>query len=115
MTGVPEDLLTCAYLLSDVLGKVNTDTFTYEELNTFTDQYIGGLSFAIQPYTSYRDMNDFRNYFKVTAKVLEHNEDRLFELLEALALTSHVGTRPASRKSWKKSRRVGMHCFSHEA
>ena len=69
MTGVPEDLLTCAYLLSDVLGKVNTDTFTYEELNTFTDQYIGGLSFAIQPYTSYRDMNDFRNYFKVTAKV----------------------------------------------
>ena len=29
--------------------------------------------------------------FKVTAKVLEHNEDRLFELLEALALTSHVG------------------------
>lgn len=91
MTGVPEDLLTCAYLLSDVLGKVNTDTFTYEELNTFTDQYIGGLSFAIQPYTSYRDMNDFRNYFKVTAKVLEHNEDRLFELLEALALTSHVG------------------------
>jgi Zn-dependent M16 (insulinase) family peptidase len=90
MTGVPEDLLCCAYLLSDVLGKVDTDKFTYQELNTFTDQYIGGLAFAVQPYTAYDNADSYKNYFKVTAKVLEKNENRLFELLQALALTSHV-------------------------
>ena len=68
MTGVPEDFSHAHICFLTSSERYNTDTFTYEELNTFTDQYIGGLSFAIQPYTSYRDMNDFRNYFKVTAK-----------------------------------------------
>ena len=98
MTGVPEDKLCCAYLLSDVLGKVDTDRFTYQELNTFTDKYIGGLAFAIQPYTAYDNTDHYRNYFKVTAKVLEKNEDKLFELLRALALTSHIMDRKRLRE-----------------
>ncbi|MCH3951131.1 MAG: insulinase family protein [Acidaminococcus sp.] len=98
MTGVPEELLCYAYLLSDVLGKVNTDDFTYEELNTYTDRYIGGLSFAVQPYTFYKDTNTYRNYFKVSAKVLEKNEDKLFTLLSSLALRSHVDDKKRLRE-----------------
>lgn len=93
MTGVPEEMLCYAYLLSDVLGKVDTDDFTYSELNTYSDSYIGGLSFAVQPYTAYDNTNLYRNYFKLSAKVLESNEDKLFTLLESLSLRSHVGDR----------------------
>ena len=90
MTGVPGDLLCYAYLLTDVLGKVDTDDYTYEELTTMADNYLGGLNFEVRPYTNYDDTNTYRNVFKVSAKVLSKNEDKLFDILTSIALRSHV-------------------------
>lgn len=90
LTGVPEDLLCYAYLLTDVLGKVDTDDYSYEELTTLADLYLGGLNFEVKPYTCYNDTNTYRNVFKVSAKVLEKNEDKLFEILSSIALRSHL-------------------------
>lgn len=91
MTGVPDDLLCYAYLLTDVLGKVDTDDYSYEELTTLADLYLGGLNFEVKPYALYNDTNNYHNVFKVSAKVLEKNEDKLFDILGSIALRSHVG------------------------
>lgn len=90
LTGLPEDLLCYAYLLTDVLGKVDTDDYTYQELTTLADNYLGGLNFEVRPYTVYNDTNTYKNVFKVSAKVLEKNEDKLFAILTSIALRSHV-------------------------
>ena len=90
MTGVPGDLLCYAYLLTDVLGKVDTDDYTYQELTTLADNYLGGLNFEVRPYTVYNDTDTYQNVFKVSAKVLAKNEDKLFDILSSIALRSHL-------------------------
>lgn len=90
-TGIPEDLLCYGYLLTDVLGKVDTDDYTYEELTTLSDIYLGGLNFELKPYAQYNNTNSYRNVFKVSAKVLEKNEEMLFKILSSIALRSHIG------------------------
>lgn len=90
LTGLPEEQLCYAYLLTDVLGKVDTDDYTYQELSTLSDLYLGGLDFEVRAFSQYTDLNTYTNVFKVSAKVLEQNEEHLFDLLTSIALRSHL-------------------------
>ena len=45
MTGISPELLPYCNLLSDVLGKLNTEEYSYAELAKYTDMYTGGISF----------------------------------------------------------------------
>lgn len=68
LTGIDKDLLPYCYLLSDVLGKFNTDKYTYQELATASNKYTGGVSFQMHAYSAADDANDYTIKFTVQAK-----------------------------------------------
>ena len=83
LTGIDKDLLPYCYLLSDVLGKFNTDKYTYQELATAS-------SFQMHAYSAADDANDYTIKFTVQAKALTANLDKLFDILQAVALGSKI-------------------------
>ena len=90
LTGIDKDLLPYCYLLSDVLGKFNTDKYTYQELATASNKYTGGVSFQMHAYSAADDANDYTIKFTVQAKALTANLDKLFDILQAVALGSKI-------------------------
>lgn len=90
LTGIDKDLLPYCYLLSDVLGKFNTDKYTYQELATASNKYTGGFSFQMHAYSAADDANDYTIKFTVQAKALTANLDKLFDILQAVALGSKI-------------------------
>ena len=88
MTGITPELLPYAYLLSDILGKVDTKDFTYQELPTYANKYTGGITFAVEPNSHCYDANKYNIQFVATGKVLEHNLSKLLSIFTNIALTS---------------------------
>ncbi len=88
ISGIPAQLIPYAYLFIDVLGKVNTKDFTYQELSTYTNTYTGGVSFNISVWPSYVQPGQYDIRLAAKAKVLSSNLAKLFTLLSNLALTS---------------------------
>lgn len=88
MSGVSGSDLPYMFLFSDVLGKMNTRDFTYQDLSTFTNMYTGGISFQIVTYMLQDDVNKYSIRFNVGGKVLEEKLDKLFKIMENVALTT---------------------------
>jgi len=88
MTGIDKELLPYVYLLSDVLGKMNTRDFSYQELSTYTNKYTGGIGFQAAASSNCDDMSKYTFNFSLTAKVLEQNLSNLFKILENITLTT---------------------------
>lgn len=90
LSGIDAELLPYCYLLSDVLGKFDTDKYTYQELATASNKYTGGVAFQLHSYSKADDANDYTIKFTVQAKALTANLDKLFEILRAVALGSKI-------------------------
>ncbi len=90
LTGVEKKLLPYCYLLSDVLGKFNTDKYTYQELATASNKYTGGVAFQLHTYSDTDDVNRYTIKFILKTKVLTANLNRLFDILQAVALGSKI-------------------------
>lgn len=90
LTGIDSKLLPYCYLLSDVLGKFNTDKYTYQELSTATNKYTGGVAFQLHAYSAAADANAYTIKFTVQAKALTANLDKLFTILGSVATGSKI-------------------------
>ena len=93
LSGINNELLPYAYLLSDVLGKVDTKDFTYQTLATATNKDTGGIGFQLSAYSKHDNSDDYSICFAVQAKVLTAKIDKLFEILRNVALTSNFDNR----------------------
>ena len=100
LTGIDKDLLPYCYLLSDVLGKFNTDKYTYQELATASNKYTGGVSFQMHAYSDEVktdwDSSFFSrgqivactrlaSYFSTAARVNEQDQFSYYEFLKELS------------------------------
>ena len=90
ITGVESRLLPSCYLLTDILGKFNTESFTYEELATNSIMYTGGIAFNTHALSDSNDADVYKINFSVKAKALMENLPKLFEILKAVALESKL-------------------------
>ncbi len=86
MTGITPELLPYCNLLSDVLGKLNTDEYSYADLAKFTDMYTGGISFQMEALSKNNDCNDYTVKFSLAAKCLTAKLPELFKILKAMTL-----------------------------
>ncbi|MEG0970139.1 MAG: insulinase family protein [Acidaminococcaceae bacterium] len=89
LTGLPAKLLPYAYLLSDLLGKLDTKDFTFQELATNTNKYTGGIGFQLSAYSSQTNADDYSLQFGLQTKALTHNLEQLFFLLENIATSTN--------------------------
>jgi len=79
---IPEEKIPYAALLSGIVGKMDTEKFSYESLNKHIDLYTGGI---------YADIDDFEgNGIKpslcINGKCIERNEDKIFDLFNEVTV-----------------------------
>lgn len=90
ITSVPTDKLKLCFLLTDVLGKFDTKRYTYQEIATNSIMYTGGVSFNVRAVSAAEDADDYRIYFSMKSKAMMENLDKMYDILEAVALESKL-------------------------
>lgn len=93
MTGISPELLPYCNLLSDVLGKMNTDEYSYAELAKYTDMYTGGIAFQMEALSTESNCNDYSVKFSLSAKCLTAKLPELFKILKAMTLHTQFDNR----------------------
>ena len=86
VTGLDPAFLPYCSLLSDVLGKLDTDTCTYAELSKYTDMYTGGIDLNFVAMGQDGDPDQYTLSFVVKAECLTRNLPELFRILRAFTL-----------------------------
>jgi Zn-dependent M16 (insulinase) family peptidase len=89
VTGIAPDLLPYCNLLSDVLGRMDTDEYTYAELSKYTSMYTGGVSYELHAMSAPDDCNEYQILFNLRSKALTVQVPKLFKILTALTLHMH--------------------------
>ncbi len=73
--------LPYAYLLTSLLGAMNTETHDYREIAKLSHTYTGGLSSAVLAYENCKDDNDYVPVLVMRGKALNSRIDKLTELM----------------------------------
>ncbi len=88
---VPQEDISYAYLLSELLGKVSTSKRDYGELANLVNLHTGGISYDAIAYTDAVDADAYYPKFKIKAKALASKIPELFSILTEV-LTKSVFT-----------------------
>ncbi|MBR4383832.1 MAG: insulinase family protein [Selenomonadaceae bacterium] len=81
---IPQDKIFYAFLLSELLGNVDTKKHSYEELSVLTHLHIGGCSANMRAVSEKDRPNSFLPRLKVNVKALE---SKLVEMTDIMAET----------------------------
>lgn len=71
-------------LLSDVIGKIGTKKFTYDEVSQEIDLCIGDIKFAIQIFSDYNKTGIFYPKFTVKIRVLTSKIEEAFDVVKEI-------------------------------
>ena len=85
---VPQEDIPYAFLLSELIGNVDTEQSTYAELANRKNLHTGGITYDIVTYTRNNEPDSNTPKFKVKAKVLREKLPKLLELLQEILTTS---------------------------
>ena len=87
---LPQDLIPYAKLLSSVLGKLNTENYTYGELDNALNIHTGGFSTYLTEYLQNHSDNEMLPKFVVYSKATVEKADKMFELINEVVLHSKL-------------------------
>lgn len=77
---LPQEMIPYASLLSNVIGIMSTEKYTYGELNRFQNNNTGGFNTYLTSYLENQDDNRLIPKFVVSTKAMNNKLDKLFEL-----------------------------------
>ena len=81
-SAVPQELLPYTGLLTDLLGKLDTENYSYRELPTVKNQVYGGFSLHNNIYNI--DASAFRSFVTVKEKLLREDLDAAISMTEEI-------------------------------
>lgn len=81
LSGLTEEDIPYAILLSTLLRSLSTTKHSYGELARLSNAYTGGMSFAVNGYGKVEDTNAYLPGLTVRAKALTAKADKLLDLL----------------------------------
>lgn len=84
--GIPADDIPYVYLLSDILGDIDTKKHSYSELSSLIDLYTGGIDYAVTAYSNAEDTTQYTPVFRIKAKSLSKNVPKVIKLLKEITL-----------------------------
>lgn len=90
ITDIPAKQLPLCYLLTDILGKFNTERYSYEDLATNSIMYTGGITFNVRAISAAEDADSYHIYFSTKAKCLQDKLPQTLDILQAIALESKL-------------------------
>ena len=79
---VPCELVSYAGLLAGLIGKIDTENYSYEELSNEININTGGIYSSIDIYPNSKKVDEFVPTFKVKSKSMIDKSPKLFELLK---------------------------------
>lgn len=88
MRVLPTELIPYASLLSDILGMMNTEKYSFGDLNRNLNIHTGEFFTAIRTYLENNDDNKMIPKFIVSSKIMNSKTDKLFELSQEVILKS---------------------------
>ncbi|MCK4699563.1 MAG: hypothetical protein KAT38_04500, partial [Bacteroidales bacterium] len=77
---LPQDLVPYASLLSSILGKLNTENYTFGELDNALNIHTGGFYTTTNTFLENKSDNNLLPKFVITSKATTAKADKLFEL-----------------------------------
>lgn len=77
-----QEQILYAHLLKEILGRINTDKYTYQELAKHINTDTGGISFNLNTCSDKDDADMYNPKFAVGAKVLVRNIGKLSDLVK---------------------------------
>jgi Zn-dependent M16 (insulinase) family peptidase len=80
MRVLPQDLIPYAALLSNLYGTLNTENYTYGDLNKALNIHTGGFYTSLKSYTGNMEDANLIPKFAVTSKAMNNKLDKLFGL-----------------------------------
>jgi len=93
MNTLPKELIPYASLLSNILTSLNTEKYTYGELNQLLNINTGGFYTSLNTYLESQDDNKMIAKFGVSSKVINTGSTKMFELVaEILNHTKYIDT-----------------------
>lgn len=87
---IPEELIPYLGLLKAVLGKVDTEHYTYGEFSTELNLHTGGISCGVNAYESVQDSGSYMAAFDVRTKALYEELEVAFKMIKEMLLTSKM-------------------------
>jgi Zn-dependent M16 (insulinase) family peptidase len=97
-TSIRQDQLQYIALLSDLLGKISTEEYSYSDLAKEINIHTGDIRFVIQVYG---DKDDYKKYYPkltVKAKALMDKLPKMFELIEEITDKSKLDEKKRIRE-----------------
>ncbi|OON90701.1 MAG: hypothetical protein ATN33_00155 [Epulopiscium sp. Nele67-Bin001] len=89
LEGVDPELIQHMASLVGILGKIDTQNYTYEQLSAHGDKYIGGVEFHIQGMSHFHEEDKNKYFFLVKTKALvEYKNEQLGIFNEIMTKTS---------------------------
>ncbi|MCL2303916.1 MAG: insulinase family protein [Planctomycetaceae bacterium] len=104
---IPEELIPYASILSDVIGRVDTENYTYADLTSEIDIHTGGIGTGFSPISSKDSLDVFYPKFTFGTKTMIPKLDKGLDLILEMMLTSKFDD-PARLKEIIQENRVGM-------
>lgn len=84
--GMTAEDIPYVYLLSDLLGDLDTKTHSYMEIASLIDLYTGGIDSTVSAFSDRTNNKNYTPVFKLKAKVLSQNLDKAISLLKEISL-----------------------------
>ncbi|MCK4716034.1 MAG: peptidase, partial [Candidatus Marinimicrobia bacterium] len=81
---LPVDLLPYAALLAEVIGSLNTENYTYGELDKALNMHTGGFSTYLGTFLENRNDDNLMPNFVVFSKAMNTKIDKQFELVDEI-------------------------------
>jgi len=85
-----QDQIPYMGLLATLLGDLNTENYTFGELNNQLNTHLGGFSTSYSTYLKDQDDTQLMPYFVVNGKVLNDKVGKLFELTDEVLYRSEI-------------------------
>lgn len=83
-----QEQIPYAFLLSELIGSVDTEEHTYAELANLKNLHTGGIAYDIVTYTRNGEPDSCRPTFRIKAKVLKEKMPELLSLLQEILIKS---------------------------
>lgn len=84
--GLPAEDIPYVYLLSDLLGDLDTKEHSYMEIASLIDLHTGGIDSTVSAFSDRTDNKKYMPVFKLKTKVLSQNLDKAISLLKEISL-----------------------------
>ena len=101
---LPQELLPYGYLLTEILGTVDTEQHSYGEIDNLLNLHTGGVSYNLVPYLEKDKPDSCLPKLKVKAKALLHKLPQLCSLLTEILTGSSFADKKRLEEVLRQSR-----------